>query len=71
MTRHEHIRNAIISALERHALALNAGVGVTNLHCEVKFDRTTGLPSKAIFQLEMENFIASRQLTDAFTFEGK
>ena len=66
MTRTEQIQAAMISALSRHAAALDAGVGVTNLHCEIKFDRSTGAPTKAIFHLEMENFIAARAGT--FTF---
>lgn len=71
MTRTEHIQHAILSSLARHADALDAGVGVTNLQCCVKFDRATGLPSKAIVTLEMENFIVSRTCTlDGFAFES-
>jgi hypothetical protein len=69
MTRTEHIQAALVSALARHAVALDAGVGVTNLHCEIKFDRSTGLPTKAIVNLEMENFIVARSGT--FTFLGE
>lgn len=66
MTRTEHIQAAIVSALGRHAAALDAGVGVTNLHCEVKFDRASGQPTKAILHLEMENYITAH--SGSFTF---
>lgn len=71
LTRAELIQNAMLSALGRHAEALNAGVGVSQLQCCIKFDRTTGLPTKAILHLEMENFIVSRSGSiKEFTFES-
>ena len=62
MTRTEHIQHAILAALVRHEAALNGAVGVSCLHLDIKFDRSTGLASKAILRLEMENFLTSRAL---------
>lgn len=62
MTRAEHIGAAILAAIARHEDALNSAVGVSCLHIDVKFDRSTGQANKAIFRLEMENFLTSRQL---------
>lgn len=66
MTRATHIEHAILAALARHEEALNAAVGVSCLHINLKFDRSTGLANKAILHLEMENFLASRE--KVFTF---
>lgn len=62
MTRTEHIQHAILAALARHDDALNAAVGVSGLHINIKFDRSTGLATKAILHLEMENFLASKSV---------
>jgi hypothetical protein len=67
MTRTEHIRHAVLATLVRHDEALNAAVGVSCLHFDIKFDRSTGLANKAILRLEMENFLVSRE--KHFTFQ--
>jgi hypothetical protein len=61
ITRAAHIEHAILAALARHENALNAAVGVSCLHIDLKFDRSTGLATKAILRLEMENFLAVRE----------
>jgi hypothetical protein len=66
MTRAAHIELAIRAAICRHEEALNTAVGVSSLHIDVKFDRSTGLASKAILRLEMENFLSVQ--TKSYTF---
>jgi hypothetical protein len=70
MTRAEHIQHAVLAALARHEEALNAAVGVSCLHIDVKFDRTTCLANKAILRLEMENFLAVRGKSLTLQMEG-
>lgn len=70
MTRAMHVEHAVRAALARHEGALNAAVGVSCLHINIKFDRATGLANKAIVHLEMENFLASREKSFTFAEEN-
>jgi len=69
MTRAQHLEHALLMALAQHESALNAAVGVSCLHIDVKFDRSTGLATKAVLRLEMENFL--RSASKQFTFDQK
>jgi hypothetical protein len=69
-TRATHIEHAILAALARHEEALNAAVGVSCLHIDIKFDRSTGLATKAILRVEMENFLAVREKSFTIQSDG-
>jgi hypothetical protein len=67
MTRTDRIEQAILAALERHAPAIDQGLNVTHVQVDIKFDRSTGAPTKAVISMEQESFIRETNL-DQFTF---
>jgi hypothetical protein len=70
ITRTDRVQGAILAALEKYAASINAAPGMTHLHIDVKFDRTSGLPHMAIVSMGMETRVREISL-EGFTFASE
>jgi len=68
-TRADLIQQAILVSIERHRAMLDAAVGVSALRFNVSFDRSSGLPTKAVLNIESENFVAHRTCHANYIFK--